>query len=71
LAACVLHNYLRNNVSVEDRVIKNTDALSQFSYVTTFRPSGGTASEVAMRVREMYRQYIENVGSVGTQPCSR
>ena len=31
LAACVLHNYLRNDVNVEDRVIENTDALSQFS----------------------------------------
>jgi len=52
LAACVLHNYLRNGVVVEDRVIGNTDAPSQFSYVTTFRRSGGSASEEAMRVRE-------------------
>ena len=28
LAACVLHNYLRNDVNVEDCVIENTDALS-------------------------------------------
>jgi len=54
LAACVLHSYLRNDVSVEDRVIENTDALSQFSYVTTFRRSGGSASEEAIRVREKY-----------------
>jgi tRNA G26 N,N-dimethylase Trm1 len=45
LAACVLHHYLRNYVSVEDGVIENTDALSQFSYVTTFRRSGGSASK--------------------------
>jgi hypothetical protein len=31
LAACVLHNYLRNDVNVENCVIENTDALSQFS----------------------------------------
>jgi len=42
LAACVLHNYLQNDVNVEDRVIENIDALSQFAYVT-FRRSGGTA----------------------------
>jgi len=69
LAACVLHSYLRNDVSVEDRVIENTDALSQFSYVTTFRRSGGNASEEAMRVRKKYRQYLENAGSVGAEPC--
>jgi len=51
LAACVLHSYIRNDVSVEDCVIENTDAPSQFSYVTTFGRSGGTASEEAMRVR--------------------
>ena len=44
LAACGLHHYLRNDVIVEDCVIENTDALSQFSYVTTFRRSGGSAS---------------------------
>ena len=64
LAACVLHNYLRNDINVEDCVIENTDNLSQFSYVTTFRRSGGSASEEAMIVREKYRQYFENVGSV-------
>ena len=51
LAACVLHRYLRNDVTVEDCVVENTDALSQFSYVTTFRRSGGSASEEVMRVR--------------------
>ena len=64
LAACVLHNYLRNDVSVEDCVIANTDAPSQFSYVTTFRRFGGSANEEAMRVRKKYRQNFENVGSV-------
>ena len=44
LALCVLHNYLRNDVNVEDCVIENTDILSQFSYVTSFRRSGGSAS---------------------------
>jgi len=68
LTACVLHNYLRNDVNVEDCVIENTDALSQFSYVTTFRRSGGSANEEAMRVREIYRQYFEKVGSVGALP---
>ena len=67
LAACVLHNCLRNDVNVEDCVIENTDFLSQFSYVTTFRRSGGSASEEAMIVREKYRQYFENVGSVPWQ----
>jgi len=71
LAACVLHSYLRNDVNMEDSVIENTDALSQFSYVTTFRRFGGSASEEAMRVRENYRQYFENVGSVGAGPCPR
>jgi len=70
LAACVLHNYLRNDVNVEDRVIENTDALSQFSYVTTFLRSGGSASEEAMRVRDKYRHYFQNVGSVGAEPCA-
>jgi hypothetical protein len=49
---------------MEDCVIENTDAPSQFSYVTTFHRSGGSASEEAMSVREMYRQYFANVGSV-------
>ena len=71
LAACVLHHYLRNYVNVEDRVIENTDDLSQFSYVTTFRRSCGSASEEAMRVREKYRQNFENVGSVRAEPCPR
>ena len=67
LAVCVLHNYLRNDVSVEDCVIENTDAPSQFSHVTAFRRSGGSASEEAMSVREKYRQYFANVGSVPWQ----
>jgi len=50
LAACVLHSYLSSDVSVQDGVMENTDAPSQFSYVTTFRRSGGSASEEAMRV---------------------
>ena len=54
---------------MEDRVIENTDALSQFSYVRTFRRSGGSASEEAMRAREKHRHYVENVGSVGAEPC--
>jgi len=56
---------------VEECVVENTDALSQFSYVTTFRRSGGSASEEAMRVREKYRQYFEKVGSVGAESCPR
>ena len=67
LAACVLHSYLSNDVSVEDCVIENTEAPSQFSYVKTFRSSGGSASEEAMSVREKYRQYFANVGSVPWQ----
>jgi hypothetical protein len=67
LAACVLHNYLRDDVSMEDCVIENTDAPSQFSYVTTFRRSGRSASEEAMRVREKCHQYFANVGSVPWQ----
>jgi hypothetical protein len=67
LAACILHSYLRNDVSMEDCVIENTDAPPQFSYVTTFRRFGGSASEEAMRVREKYRQYFANVGSVPWQ----
>jgi hypothetical protein len=69
LAACVLHCYLRNDVNVEDCVIENTDALSQFQYVTAFRRSGGSASEKTMRVREKYRQYFKNVGLIGAEPC--
>jgi hypothetical protein len=59
LAACVLHNYLRNDVSVEDCVIENTDAPLQLSYVTIFRLSGRSGSEKSMSVREKYRQYFE------------
>jgi len=66
LAVCVLHSYLRNDVIVEDCVIENTDAVSQFSYIT-FRRSGGSASEEAMSVRKKYRQYFENVVSVPWQ----
>jgi hypothetical protein len=62
-----LHIYLRNDVSVEDCVIENADAPSQFSYVTTYRRSGGSASEEAMSVREKYRQYFENIGPVPWQ----
>ena len=62
-----MHSYLRNDVRVEDYVFENTDAPSQFSYVTTFRRSGGSASEEAMSVREKYRQYFANVGSVPWQ----
>ena len=68
LADRVFHSYLGNYVNVEDCVIENTDALSQFSYVT-FRRSGGSASEEAMCVREKYRHFFENVGSVGAEPC--
>jgi len=53
LAACVSHSYL-NYVSVEDCVIENTDAPSLFSYVTTFRRSGGSSSEESVRVRKKY-----------------
>jgi len=67
LAACVLHSYLSNDVSVEDCVIDNKHAPSQFSYVTTFCCSGGSASEEVTRVREKYRQYFEYVGSVPRQ----
>jgi len=68
LPACILHIYLGNYVNVEDRVIGNTDALSQFSYVKTFRRSGGSASEEAVRAREKYRHCFENVWSVGAEP---
>jgi hypothetical protein len=67
LAACVLHNYSSNDVSVKDCVIDNTDAPSQFSYVTIFRCSGGSASEEATCVREKYRQFFEYVESVPQQ----
>ena len=49
-------------------MIENTDAVSQSSYVKTFRRSGGSASEEAPRVRE---KYFENVGSIGAEPCPR
>jgi len=71
LPACILHSHLGNDVNVEDHMIENTDALSQFSYVTTFRRSGGSASEEAMRATEKYRHCFENVGSVGAEPCPR
>jgi hypothetical protein len=60
-AACVLHSYLRNDASLEDCVIEN-----RYS-VTTFHRSVGSASEEAMSVREKYRQYFANVGSVPWQ----
>jgi len=41
-------------MSVCKTVIANTEGPSQFSYVTTFRRFGGSASEEAMRVRKMY-----------------
>jgi hypothetical protein len=66
LAASVLHSYLRNYVSVEDCVIENHPP-SQFSHVTTFRRSRESAIEEAMSVREKYRQYFANVGSVPSQ----
>jgi len=50
-------------MSMWKTVIENTDTLSQFSYVTTFRRSCGSASEESMIVRKKYRQYFENVGS--------
>ena len=53
---------------MEECVVENTDALSQFSYVTTFRRSGGSASEEAVRAREKYRHCFENVWSVGAEP---
>jgi len=49
---------------MQDCVIENTDASSQFPYVTTFRRSGGNASEEDMRVSKKYRQFFENVESV-------
>jgi hypothetical protein len=67
LPACVLHSSFRNDLSVEDCEIENTDAPSHFSNVTTFRRSGGSASEESMHVRKKYRLYFENVGSVPRQ----
>ena len=61
LAASVLHSYLGSDLSVEDCAIESTDAPWQFSYIII---SGGSASEEAMSVREKYREYFENVGSV-------
>jgi hypothetical protein len=52
---------------VQDCTTENADAPSQFSYVTTFRSTGGSANEEAMSVRDKYRQYFENVGSVRWQ----
>jgi hypothetical protein len=67
LAACVLHNYLRNCVCVQNCVFENTDVPPQFAYVTTFRRSDGSASEEAVSMREKYRQFFENVGLVRWQ----
>ena len=67
LAACVLCNYLRNDVIVEECVTENTDTPSQFSYITTFHHSGASARIEAMHVRKKYQQYFENVGSVPWQ----
>ena len=53
-----LHSYHRNYVSVEDFVIENTDAPSQFFYVTTFQRFGGSASEETTRVMKKYRKYF-------------
>ena len=64
LAASVLHSYLGSDLSAEDCAIESTDAPWQFSYVTIYRRSVGSASEEAMSVREKYREYFENVGSV-------
>ena len=47
---------------MEECVVENTDALSQFSYVTTFRRSGGSASEEAMRVRENTDSTLKTLG---------
>jgi len=73
LAACVLHNYSRNDVNVEDYVIENTDALSRFSYVTTFRRSVGSASEEAMRVRgkvpTVLQKWVSRSGALPTLIC--
>jgi hypothetical protein len=61
LVACVLHSYLRNDVSIEDCVIENTDAPSHFSYVT-FRCTVGSASEEAMSVRESTVSTLKMLG---------
>jgi len=50
---------------------KSTEKPQSVPYVTTFRRSGGSASEEAMRAREKHRHYFENVGSVGAEPCPR
>jgi hypothetical protein len=62
LAACVSHSYLRNYVIMEGCVIENSDVPSQFSYVTTFHRSGGSASGEALRVRKKYRQWLKMLG---------
>jgi hypothetical protein len=67
MAACVLHNYLRNDRSVDCFEIENNDPTVQSHYFTTFRRLGGNASEEATNVREKYRDYFENVGSVPWQ----
>jgi len=52
---------------MEACVIDNTDAPSQFSHITTFCRSSGSASEEATHVRAKNRQYFEYVGSVPQQ----
>jgi len=67
MAACALHNYLRNDRSVEGFEIGNTDPTVLSHYFTTFRRLGGNPSEEATSVREKYRDYFENVGAVPWQ----
>jgi hypothetical protein len=62
LAACVLHIYLRDGVSAEDCVTDNTDTPSQFPYVTTFRPSSGSASEESMILRKSTDRTLKMLG---------
>ena len=64
---CLCFAHLRNDVSMEDCMNANTDTPSHFSYVTTFRRSGGDASEETIRVRKKCRQQFENAGSVPQQ----
>jgi hypothetical protein len=64
LADSVVHSYLRNDTSVEDCVIENTDAPSQFPYATIIRRSGWSVSEEATSVRKKCRQYFENIRSI-------
>jgi hypothetical protein len=62
LAACVVHSYLRDGVSVEDCVTDNIDAPSQFPYVTTFRRSDGSASEEYMIGRKSTDSALKVLG---------